>query len=203
MSAIDCTTSCPAPAGNLIFLDLGKGLGQGRIVNYALEKKTSDPLVSNIINVPDGVQVDTRQGKGQIYWTCMGFPPGQGGGVLMRAEADGSGAEVIVQPGVTHTPKQLAIDLENERLYWSDREGMRVMRSSLDGTNVEILVQTGITDEDRKDESRHCVGVGIDLGRGLLYWTQKVSRMHVNLAFTNQPLRTGPHKRDARSYSSC
>jgi len=181
MSTVDCTTSCSAPAGNLIFLDLGKGLGQGRVVRYALENKALDALVSNIINIPDGVQVDTRQGKGQIYWTCMGFPLGQGGGLLMRAEADGSGAEVIVKPGVTHTPKQLAIDIKNERLYWSDREGMRVMRSSLDGTNVETLAQTGITEEDRQDESRHCVGIGIDIDRGLLYWTQKVGRMHSTL----------------------
>jgi len=185
MSALTCTAPCGALAGRLIILDLGKGPGQARVLSYALENKALDVLVSNITTWPDGVQVDTRLGKGQIYWTCMG---GQGDGLLMRAEADGSGAEVIVKPGETFTPKQLAIDLTNERLYWSDREGMRVMRSSLDGSNIETLVRTGITDEDRQDATRYCVGIAIDLERGLLYWTQKVGQMYLMSLFLSTNL---------------
>ncbi|KZP27081.1 hypothetical protein FIBSPDRAFT_853664 [Athelia psychrophila] len=50
---------------------------------------------------------------------------------------------------------------------------MRVMRCKLDGSDVETLVCNGETDEDRKDATRHCVGVSVDTARGLLYWTQK------------------------------
>jgi hypothetical protein len=74
---------------------------------------------------------------------------------------------------VTFTPKQLQLEPVSRKLYWSDREGMRVMRCDLDGSNVETLVQTGEGDEDRRDETRWCVGVAVDPERGHVYWTQK------------------------------
>src|SRR3954453_13458395 len=50
---------------------------------------------------------------------------------------------------------------------------MRVMRCDLDGSHVELLVQTGQADEDRRDQTRWCVGVAVDAAGGQLYWTQK------------------------------
>jgi hypothetical protein len=47
------------------------------------------------------------------------------------------------------------------------------MRCDLDGSNVETLVQTGHTDDDRRDETKWCVGVAVDHAGGHLYWTQK------------------------------
>ena len=79
----------------------------------------------------------------------------------------------IVAPGGTYTPKQLHFDAEGRKLYWGDREGMRVMRCDLDGTNVETLVQSGEGDQDRRDETNWCVGVAVDHAGGYLYWTQK------------------------------
>jgi hypothetical protein len=38
---------------------------------------------------------------------------------------------------------------------------------------TETLVQTGQGDNDRRDETRWCVGVPVDPVRGHLYWTQK------------------------------
>src|SRR5262249_18769487 len=34
-------------------------------------------------------------------------------------------------------------------------------------------VETGRGDEDRRDETRHCVGIAVDPKRGKIYWTQK------------------------------
>ena len=56
-------------------------------------------------------------------------------------------------PGRHHTPKQIQLDKQNGKLYWSDREGMRVMRSSLDGSNIETLVETGNGELDRHDQT--------------------------------------------------
>jgi hypothetical protein len=67
----------------------------------------------------------------------------------------------------------MQLDIANGFIYWSDREGMRVMRARLDGSDITTLIQTGEGDEDRKDETRHCVGIAIDLLNGHLYWTQK------------------------------
>ena len=94
-------------------------------------------------------------------------------GSIERADLDGGNRRVIVPQGFTHTPKQLHLDKENRRLYWSDREGMRVMRANVDGSHVETLVQTGYGDDDRRDETRWCVGITVDLKLGKVYWTQK------------------------------
>jgi hypothetical protein len=94
-------------------------------------------------------------------------------GSIERADLDGKNRKVIVPQGVTHTPKQLHLDKDGRKLYWCDREGMRVMRASLDGSHVETLVETGRVDKDRGDQTRWCVGITIDPKFGKLYWTQK------------------------------
>jgi hypothetical protein len=119
---------------------------------------------------PDGVAVDIK--AGYVYWTNMGVPPINDGSIE-RVDLDGSNRVTIVPSGATFTPKQLQLDLLAQKLYWADREGMRVMRADLDGSNIETLVQTGHGDDDRLDATRHCVGVAIDPGRGHMYWTQK------------------------------
>jgi hypothetical protein len=119
---------------------------------------------------PDGVVVDAE--AGHIYWTNMGVP-NLDDGYIERSDLDGANRKTIIPKGVTYTPKQIHLDKANGKLYWSDREGMRVMRSSLDGSQAEILVQTGQCEVDRCDQTRWCVGITIDPKRGHIYWTQK------------------------------
>src|SRR5579872_7191873 len=99
--------------------------------------------------------------------------PSRNDGFLERADFDGRNRTTIIPPGATHTPKQLYLDKPNGKLYWCDREGMRVMRSNLDGSTIETLVQTGEGDIDRRDMTRWCVGIALDPKRGHMYWTQK------------------------------
>src|SRR5260221_9878013 len=121
-------------------------------------------------HLPDGIVVDAE--AGHIYWTNMGVP-NLDDGSIERADLDGGNRRVIVPQGVTHTPKQIHLDKENGKLYWCDREGMRVMRANLDGSHVETLVETGRGDEDRRDQTRWCVGITVDPARQQIYWTQK------------------------------
>src|SRR5246127_2553262 len=120
--------------------------------------------------VPDGVAVDVE--AGHIYWTNMGVPSKHDGSIE-RVDLGGGNRTTVVPSGGTYTPKQLHLDAVGRKLYWGDREGMRVMRCDLDGSNIETLVQTGQDDEDRRDETRWCVGVAVDHVGGHLYWTQK------------------------------
>ena len=120
--------------------------------------------------IPDGVAVDVE--AGHVYWTNMGVPPVNDGSIE-RVDLDGRNRTTVVPSGGTYTPKQLHFDAVGRKLYWGDREGMRVMRCDLDGSNVETLVQTGHGDEDRRDETRWCVGVAVDHRGGYIYWTQK------------------------------
>lgn len=118
----------------------------------------------------DGVDYEPR-GR-HIYWTNMGRP-GADDGTIQRADLDGRNVTTIVPAGGAFTPKQLKIDQAGGKLYWADREGMRIMRANLDGSNIEVLVQTGAGEEDRKDERMWCVGIALDVARGHIYWTQK------------------------------
>jgi len=119
---------------------------------------------------PDGIAIDEK--AGHIYWTTMGKVSADDGSI-MRSDLDGKNVKTIVPVGGTFTPKQLKLDAANHKLYWSDREGMRVMRANLDGSDIETLVITGTGDAQRKDASHWCVGIAIDAQGGKLYWTQK------------------------------
>jgi hypothetical protein len=121
--------------------------------------------------LPDGIAVDVE--AGHIYWTNMGSSVSVDDGSIERADIDGKNRKVIVPQGVTFTPKQLHLDKENGKLYWCDREGMRVMRANLDGSHVETLVEAGRGDADRRDQNRWCVGITVDPVRQHIYWTQK------------------------------
>jgi sugar lactone lactonase YvrE len=78
-----------------------------------------------------------------------------------------------VAQGHTHTPKQIILDKKGGKLYWCDREGMRVMRANLDGSQIETLIEAGQGDADRRDQTRWCVGLTIDPKDRKIYWTQK------------------------------
>lgn len=125
---------------------------------------------------PDGIGVDDKNKR--VYWTHMGkLTSGENAddndGSISSVNFDGSGQRVIIPAGKTFTPKQLTLDVANNFIYWSDREGMRVMRSALDGSNITVLVQTGSGEEDRKDATKHCVGIAADAAAGFIYWTEK------------------------------
>jgi hypothetical protein len=110
---------------------------------------------------------------GHLYWTNMGNPK-TNDGTVFRSDLDGANLTTIVAPGGTFTPKQLQIDKPNGKLYWSDREGMRVMRANLDGSKIETLVDTSHGDSrPGADPNKWCVGIAIDAEAGKFYWTQK------------------------------
>ncbi|MER6066865.1 3-hydroxyacyl-CoA dehydrogenase [Streptomyces sp. NPDC001792] len=145
--------------------------GGGRLFRVNPDGSGKTFLVTGC-RVPDGVAVDVA--AGHIYWTNMGVPA-ENDGSIERVDLDGGNRTTIVPSGVTHTPKQLHFEAVGRKLYWGDREGMRVMRCELDGSNVETLVQTGQGADDREDERRWCVGVAVDPAGGHLYWSQKGS----------------------------
>ncbi|MDB5364417.1 MAG: 3-hydroxyacyl-CoA dehydrogenase [Rhodospirillales bacterium] len=144
-------------------------LSGGRIHSMNADGSDHKTIVTDC-RLPDGVALDVK--AGHIYWTNMGVPSSNDGSIE-RADLDGRNRKVIIPQGGTFTPKQMQIDAEHRKLYWCDREGMRVMRSNFDGTNVETLVETGRGDADRRDQTRWCVGITIDPERRHIYWTQK------------------------------
>jgi len=154
-------------AGHLFFLSASSG----QVFTANPDGSDLKVLVSEGRRIPDGIVVDTE--AGHLYWTNMGNPTANDGSIE-RADIDGSNTKHIVSNGGTFTPKQLQLDKKNQKLYWSDREGMRIMRANLDGSKIETLVDTSQGDaRPGKDAKKWCVGIALDIAGGKVYWTQK------------------------------
>jgi hypothetical protein len=144
-------------------------LSAGRI--HSMNPDGSDRrMVVADCHLPDGIVVDVD--AGHIYWTNMGIPSLDDGSIE-RADIDGKNRKIIVAQGITHTPKQIILDKKGGKLYWCDREGMRVMRCNLDGSWLETLIESGHGEADRLDATRWCVGLTVDPKFGHIYWSQK------------------------------
>jgi hypothetical protein len=162
-------TSAAATTGRLFFLEASGGR-----IHSANADGSDRKVIINGARVPDGVVVDVE--AGHIYWTNMGVPS-KNDGSIERVDLDGRNRVTIIGEGKTFTPKQLHLEKKSSKLYWCDREGMRVMRANLDGLNIETLVDTSNGDArpgtDQRNGKQLCVGITVDPDRGQFYWTQK------------------------------
>jgi len=163
------TTTAKAATARLFFLSASSG----QVFSANPDGSDLRVIVSEGRRIPDGIVVDAA--AGHLYWTNMGNPTVNDGSIE-RSDFDGNNLTHIVPPGGTFTPKQLQLDEKNRKLYWCDREGMRVMRANLDGSNIETLVDTSEGDaRPGKVIKKWCVGIALDIEGGKLYWTQKGS----------------------------
>jgi DNA-binding beta-propeller fold protein YncE len=155
-----------AASGRLFLLDLSDDC----VVSVNPDGSDRKVIVTGC-RYPDGIAIDAS--AGHIYWTNMGNPKSNDGSIE-RADYDGQQRVTIVPPGATFTPKQLILEKGTGKLYWCDREGMRVMRADRDGSDIETLVDTSQDDpRPGPDAVKWCVGVAVDVDGGKVYWTQK------------------------------
>ena len=167
LNSINAGADKPTTSGRLFFLDLGAG----RVLSANPDGSDLKTVLNEGRRLPDGLVVDAA--AGHIYWTNMGNPKKNDGSIL-RSDLDGKNMTTIVPPGGTFTPKQLWLEKKSSKLYWCDREGMRVMRANLDGSNIETLVDTSQGDpRPGPDATKWCVGIAVDAEGGKFYWTQK------------------------------
>ena len=158
MSAIVSTTTGAAAknackSGRLFFLDLSGG----RILSANPDGSDLKTIINEGRKLPDGLVLDVD--AGHIYWTNMGDPKSNDGSI-MRSDLNSKNMINIVPPGGTFTPKQRQLEKRSGKLYWSDREGMRVMRVNLDGSEIETLVDTSRGDSrPGSDPTKWCVGL--------------------------------------------
>src|SRR5580698_3946550 len=166
-TTINARTDESKTTGRLFFLDLGAG----RVLSANTDGSNLKTIVNEGKRFPDGVVVDAA--AGHLYWTNMGNPK-KNDGTILRSDLDGKNIVTIVPPGGTFTPKQLQLEKKSGKLYWSDREGMRVMRANLNGSNIETLLDTSQGDSrPGSNQRKWCVGIAVDADGGKFYWTQK------------------------------
>lgn len=158
---------------SLVALDIGlsskaPSFKAGEILQISLDGQVQKVLATGQA-LPDGIAVDPRSKR--IFWTNMGIP-GKNDGAVLSANLDGTGIQTVVAPGVINTPKQLALDTTSKKVYFCDREGLRVIRCNFDGSEFEVLVQAGDA-KDPQDALKWCVGIAVAPSIGKFYWTQK------------------------------
>ncbi|KAI9043618.1 YWTD domain-containing protein [Aspergillus affinis] len=161
------------PSGQLYFLDVGISNPEtnGRLLTCKPDGSDFRELITQINTMPDGIAIDTE--RQHIYWTNMGIPSADDGSI-QRCDLSGNNIVTVIPRGHTHTPKQLTIAPQSQKLYWSDREGRRVMRANLDGSDIEVLYRA--TSSDGTDIAAvydWCVGIAVDEESWKIYWTQK------------------------------
>jgi DNA-binding beta-propeller fold protein YncE len=149
-------------------------LNSGQVLAYTIENKGSRPvaLVSKL-PCPDGI--DVAKSTKRMYWTNMGNIK-LNDGSLQSANLDGTDVQYVLPPGSVHTPKQMVIDQDNNKIYLCDREGLRVMRCNLDGSDLEAIYQTGNwkTEPEKKENPIYWpVGITISKQLNKFFWTQK------------------------------
>ena len=83
--------------------------------------------------------------------------PSKNDGSIERVDLDGKNRVTIIGEGKTFTPKQLHLEKKSGKLYWCDREGMRVMRANLDGSNIETWSTPATATRDRAPIETKCV----------------------------------------------
>ena len=156
-----------AVTGRIFFLDTAGG----RVLSANPDGSDLETIVEEGRKLPDGLVIDSA--ARHMYWSNMGNIKANDGSIL-RSDLDGKNITTIVAPGGTFTPKQMQIEKKTGKLYWCDREGMRVMRANIDGSNIETLVDTSEGDpRPGPDLRKWCVGIAVDAAGGKFYWTQK------------------------------
>lgn len=128
-------------------------------------------LIENLGGTPDGIAVDHTHRL--IYWSNMGEDYEADDGSINVMNFDGSGRKMLVGNGEIRTPKQLQIDLNNQRLYWCDREGGKISSCRIDGSDIQTHLARPRNEKDNVDILDQCVGITLDIPNNWIYWTQK------------------------------
>ncbi|CAN5199883.1 hypothetical protein BH23BAC3_BH23BAC3_28560 [soil metagenome] len=98
---------------------------------------------------------------GHIYWS----ETAGSGSEIKRANLNGTDITVVVDQN--SAIRGLALDLENDRLYWVDlRNDGKIYRADLNGDNIDLIV-----DGEGNGYTNGALDIALDLQNGKLYWS--------------------------------
>jgi len=196
-------TAATPDGPRIVVLDIGLssdalGPAPGEILEVTLDGKLKQVLVSGQ-SYPDGLDIDHEDNR--MFWTNMGVP-GKDDGSVYSAKTDGTDIRQIVHSGAVNTPKQLVVVAEHKKIYFCDREGLRVFRCNYDGSSLDLLIDNRGSGPSQEvpDHSSWCVGITVSPKLGKFFWTQKgVSKGGKGRIFTaniEMPSGQSPKTRD-------
>ncbi|XP_052064004.1 low-density lipoprotein receptor-related protein 6-like isoform X2 [Mytilus californianus] len=94
-----------------------------------------------IANTSNALDIDYHETKGFVYWTELESAK------ISRTRYPPTSSERIVEVIVSDSkgiPDSIAVDSDNDHIYWTDRGLDRIMRSNLDGSNKILILDTGL-----------------------------------------------------------
>ncbi len=91
-----------------------------------------------------------------MYWLERGEAS-----AIRRATPDDTGINSVVTRGLQQ-PAELALDVVNRKVYWTDIKAKAIRCANLDGTGVQDVVTAGLETPN---------GVALDVAGGMVYWT--------------------------------
>ena len=104
--------------------------------NQVLTQKWMVSIFVVVLLTPIVQSISYGQGRGKIYWTEYNSDTKMG--VIRRSNLNGNAAEDVI----TDTPPivDIALDLRNRKIYWSENYTAKIQRANLDGSNIENIV---------------------------------------------------------------
>ena len=120
-----------------------------------------DPNVEELVpsskGIKEGIALDTNANK--MYWTVWNAATDK----IQRANLDGSDVEDIIIG--LKSPRGIALDIPNRKMYWADLGAGKIQRANLDGSDVEDII-TGLLGPN---------GIALDLDKNKIFWADEFS----------------------------
>lgn len=130
------------------------------LYHSALDGSNQQVLASKSVYRPTRFVADTVQNW--LYWiNSPSSFQSDNSAAIQRARFDGTGVQNVVPAAKLDGPYDLAIDMVNQKLYWTDTGDGVIRRANADGTNVETIV-SGLSAP---------VDLELDLVNNRLFWT--------------------------------
>ncbi len=96
-----------------------------------------------------------------LYWIERGATS-----AIRRVEPDDTRIASVVTSGLSK-PAELALDVVNRKVYWTDIKAKSIQRANLDGIDVEDVAIAGLEAPN---------GIALDVTGGMVYWTDYGAR---------------------------
>jgi hypothetical protein len=136
------------------------GYTRANVYQSGPDLSTTDSLAGNASTFR-GIALDVKDGK--MYWTSTNLILGP---KIYRANLDGSGQTVLIDFYALHdsltTPRGIAVDTVDQKIYWASDATGKIMRSNFDGSTIET-VESRLTNP---------TGIALDMPLSKIYWTE-------------------------------
>ena len=114
---------------------------------------------------------EVDRGLHKVYWI--------GRKTIQRTNLDGSERETLVSGGPRSFFRDIALDLTNEQMYWSDSGLHKIQRANLDGSDVEDIISSPTPE-----------GIVLDVSTNTLYWIDSTLKAIQQAKFDGTNVKT-------------